>query len=52
MIFGARTVEQLEPNLAGAELELSAQHVEVLDKASAFDLGYPYEFIENTQASW
>ena len=52
VIFGARTVEQLEQNLAGAELELSAKHVEVLDQASNFELGYPYEFIKNTQASW
>lgn len=52
VIFGARTVEQLEQNLAGAELELSARHVEVLDQASAFELGYPYEFIKNTQATW
>jgi aryl-alcohol dehydrogenase-like predicted oxidoreductase len=52
VIFGARNIEQLEQNLAGAELELSARHVEVLDQASAFELGYPYEFIKNTQASW
>lgn len=52
VIFGARTVEQLEANLAGAELELSAQQVDTLDKASAFDLGYPYQFIAQTQATW
>ncbi|NVB78038.1 MAG: aldo/keto reductase [Kofleriaceae bacterium] len=52
VIFGARTVEQLEANLAGAELELSAQHVDTLDKASAFDLGYPYQFIAQTQTTW
>jgi aryl-alcohol dehydrogenase-like predicted oxidoreductase len=27
VIFGARTIEQLEANLAGAELELSPKHV-------------------------
>ena len=52
VIFGARTVAQLDQNLAGAELELGARHVEILDAASTFDLGYPYEFIKNTQASW
>jgi aryl-alcohol dehydrogenase-like predicted oxidoreductase len=52
VIFGARSIEQLEANLAGAELQLSAKHLEALDKASAFDLGYPYEFIKNTQSSW
>ena len=52
VIFGARTVEQLDANLAAAELELTARQVEVLDQASAFDLGYPYTFIQNTQSSW
>ncbi|MEO8702338.1 MAG: aldo/keto reductase [Kofleriaceae bacterium] len=52
VIFGARTIEQLDANLAGAELELSAKHVGILDQASAFDLGYPYAFIQSTQAIW
>jgi aryl-alcohol dehydrogenase-like predicted oxidoreductase len=52
VIFGARTIQQLEQNLAGADLELAARHLEILDAASAFDLGYPYEFIKNTQSTW
>ncbi len=52
VIFGARTVEQLDANLAGAELELSAKHLATLDQASAYDLGYPYSFIASTQAAW
>ncbi len=52
VIFGARSIEQLDGNLAATELKLSAAHVEALDKASAFELGYPYEFIKNTQATW
>jgi len=52
VIFGARTIEQLEANVAGAELKLSPQHIEALDKASAFDVGYPYQFIAQTQGSW
>jgi aryl-alcohol dehydrogenase-like predicted oxidoreductase len=52
MIFGARTVEQLDANVAAAELELSAKHVELLDQASAFELGYPYDFMRTTQAQW
>ncbi|HUJ62502.1 MAG TPA: aldo/keto reductase [Kofleriaceae bacterium] len=52
VIFGARTVEQLDANLPAAELELSARHVELLDQASAFDLGYPYSFIAGTQSAW
>ena len=41
MIFGARSVEQLEANLAGAELALTPAQLAALDQASAFDLGYP-----------
>jgi aryl-alcohol dehydrogenase-like predicted oxidoreductase len=52
VIFGARTIEQLDANLAGADLELSPKHLETLDKASAFDLGYPYSFIAATQTTW
>jgi aryl-alcohol dehydrogenase-like predicted oxidoreductase len=52
VIFGARTIEQLEANLAAADLELGAKHMAALDQASAFDLGYPYSFIQATQASW
>jgi aryl-alcohol dehydrogenase-like predicted oxidoreductase len=52
VIFGARTIDQLDANLAAADLELPAKHVETLDKASAFDLGYPYSFIQSTQTTW
>ena len=52
VVFGARTVEQLEANLAAAELELAPSHVEALDKASAFEVGYPYGFIGMTQSTW
>jgi aryl-alcohol dehydrogenase-like predicted oxidoreductase len=52
VIFGARTIAQLDANLAAADLELDAKHVAVLDQASAFDLGYPYGFIGMTQSTW
>jgi aryl-alcohol dehydrogenase-like predicted oxidoreductase len=52
VIFGARTIAQLDANLAGAELALAPKHVEILDAASAFELGYPYQFIGATQARW
>jgi aryl-alcohol dehydrogenase-like predicted oxidoreductase len=52
VIFGARTVEQLEANLPGADLELSAAQVAKLDQASAFDVGYPYTFMQQVQGSW
>jgi aryl-alcohol dehydrogenase-like predicted oxidoreductase len=52
VIFGARTVEQLEINLAAATLELTPAQLAMLDQASAFELGYPYAFIQGTQSSW
>jgi len=52
VIFGARNIEQLDANLPAGDLQLSPQHVEMLDKASVFDLGYPYEFIAQTQKVW
>jgi aryl-alcohol dehydrogenase-like predicted oxidoreductase len=52
VIFGARTVEQLQDNLGAAELTLSDEQLAALDEASAFDLGYPYEFMGRIQGRW
>jgi aryl-alcohol dehydrogenase-like predicted oxidoreductase len=52
VIFGARNIEQLDANVAAVDLKLSPQHIEALDKASAFELGYPYQFIAQTHATW
>jgi aryl-alcohol dehydrogenase-like predicted oxidoreductase len=45
-IIGARTSDQLADSLAGVELELPQEAVRALDAASAFDLGFPQDFIE------
>ena len=52
VIFGARSLEQLDDNLKGAEVKLSPEEVKKLDDASAFELGYPYKFIGNIQKRW
>ena len=52
VIFGARTIEQLDDNLKGADVKLSAEDVQRLDEASAFELGYPYTFMRNVQKRW
>ena len=52
MIFGARSPEQLDDNLKAAALELSPAVMQRLDEASAFPLGYPYEFMRNVQGRW
>jgi aryl-alcohol dehydrogenase-like predicted oxidoreductase len=52
VIFGARTLEQLDDNLAAAALVIPAEQLRQLDDASAFDLGYPYDFMGRIQGSW
>jgi aryl-alcohol dehydrogenase-like predicted oxidoreductase len=52
VIFGARTVAQLEENLKAAELVLPAAAMERLDAASTFDLGYPYDFMKRIVGRW
>lgn len=52
VIFGARTPAQLDENLRAAELKLHADAVRRLDEASAFELGYPYEFLKRIQGRW
>jgi aryl-alcohol dehydrogenase-like predicted oxidoreductase len=52
VIFGARSIEQLEDNLKATEVKLTADNVKALDDASAFDIGYPYKFIGQVQKRW
>jgi aryl-alcohol dehydrogenase-like predicted oxidoreductase len=49
-IVGARTVEQLEENLASVDVELSQAHLDKLLDASAPQLNYPHAFIEDAPA--
>jgi aryl-alcohol dehydrogenase-like predicted oxidoreductase len=49
VIFGARTVEQVDDNVAAADLELAPSHVKALDDASGYELGYPYDFMARIQ---
>jgi aryl-alcohol dehydrogenase-like predicted oxidoreductase len=46
-IVGARSVAQLEDNLAGFQLQLTPEQVAVLDQASAIEMGFPHDFFEN-----
>jgi aryl-alcohol dehydrogenase-like predicted oxidoreductase len=52
VIFGARTVAQLDENLGAADLVLDPAVVARLDAASAPELGYPYDFIKNIDGAW
>jgi hypothetical protein len=39
-------------NLKAAELKLDDAQVKRLDEASAFELGYPYDFMQRVQGRW
>ncbi|MBK6689857.1 MAG: aldo/keto reductase [Deltaproteobacteria bacterium] len=52
VIFGARTVQQLDDNLRAVELVLSKEQLSALDEASSYELGYPYDFMARIQKSW
>lgn len=43
-ILGARTSTQLADNLGALDVTLSAEHLAWLERASAFDIGFPHEF--------
>ncbi len=50
VIIGARTREQLDDNLAAAELSLSSEQLAQLDKASALEPEYPRWMIDRQSA--
>ncbi len=52
VIFGARTVEQLDDNVAAADLKLTPEAIRRLDDASRFEVGYPYGFMAGIQGRW
>ena len=45
-IFGARTLPQLQDNVAAADIELGEQELASLEEASALETVYPYDFHE------
>ena len=44
-IIGARTVNQLNDNLAALEFTLSDEHMRRLNSISQVDLGFPHQFL-------
>jgi len=49
-IFGARTLAQLEDNIAAAEVELDKESIHALEQASALEVVYPYDFHQMVRA--
>lgn len=52
VIFGARTVAQVEDNAKALDVKLTGADVKALDEASTFELGYPYDFMKSVQGRW
>ncbi len=52
IIFGARSIAQLEDNLLATKVALTPGHMAALDEASAIELGYPYTFMKQVQGRW
>lgn len=47
-IIGPRTLDQLTNNLKALEFALSSEHLQRLDQASAFKLGFPHDVVAET----
>ena len=45
-IIGARTLDQLDQNLAGLDVQLAPEQVQALDRLSAPSLAFPTEFLQ------
>lgn len=50
-ILGARTLNQLEDNLACLDFRLSSGQLTALDEVSQIELGFPHDFLSNIMAS-
>jgi aryl-alcohol dehydrogenase-like predicted oxidoreductase len=51
-IIGARTLTQLEDNLAGLDVTLKTQHAERLSALTAPVLNFPYDFVNSRSATF
>lgn len=51
-IIGPRTIEQLNSNLAAANVTLSAEQIARLDKVSAIPTAFPYNVLEGARPSY
>ncbi|BCH62467.1 aldo/keto reductase (plasmid) [Agrobacterium vitis] len=47
-LIGARSLAQLEANLAALDLQLSADDLSELDNASMINLGFPHDYLRRT----
>jgi aryl-alcohol dehydrogenase-like predicted oxidoreductase len=52
VIMGVRSVEQLEDGVKAVELTLPSELTLALDRASAPELTYPYDFLSEVDGTW
>jgi aryl-alcohol dehydrogenase-like predicted oxidoreductase len=52
VIFGARSLAQLDDNLKSATLKIPPPLQQKLDEASSLRIGYPYDFMRRVQKRW
>lgn len=50
-IIGARTLPQLEDNLAALDVELGAEQIQRLNEVSRIELGFPHDMLTSPHAS-
>jgi aryl-alcohol dehydrogenase-like predicted oxidoreductase len=48
-IVGARSSRQMEENLDALDVELTREQTDRLDRATAFELGFPRSFLEDDE---
>ncbi len=51
-LIGARTVEQLDANLASLNMELSVEELTRLDELTTPELNFPFAFLQATALNW
>jgi aryl-alcohol dehydrogenase-like predicted oxidoreductase len=52
VIFGARSLTQLDANLEASRITLDRSQMNRLDEVSALKIGYPYNFIKQVDGRW
>ena len=50
-IIGARTLTHLQDNLGALQIQLNAEQLERLDKATTISMGYPHDLLKTVQMS-
>lgn len=50
-LFGARSLEQCKENLDALNFEISEEEIQILNKATAIDMGFPRDFLDTPRVN-